>query len=74
MARIIVRLELTPNAKSGLEKAHVASGMTQVAMVSRLIQWYAVQPPIIQTLLMGHVPPAIRQEVIEIALRKIGRA
>jgi hypothetical protein len=72
MAGIIVRLELTPGAKKGLEKIYVASGMTQVSMVSRLIQWYADQPPAIKALIMGQIPTTIREDVIRIALRKIG--
>ena len=37
-ARIIVRIELTPNAKSRLNDLTDKAGMTQVAMLSRLVE------------------------------------
>jgi hypothetical protein len=58
MARIIVRLELTPQTKKCLNKAHQASRMKQLKMISRLIEWFGNQSHTIQTLIMGHVPPS----------------
>lgn len=41
--RIIVRIELTPNAKARLNECTDKAGMTQVAMLSRLVEWFANQ-------------------------------
>jgi len=48
--------------------------MTQVAVASRLIEWYSKQPYTIQALIIGNIPSAIRDEAIEIVLRKLGPA
>jgi hypothetical protein len=71
--RIILLLEMSENAHKTWLKISKQRGMTQVNMASRLVEWYAKQPHTIQTLILGHVPPTIREEVIQIALRKIGR-
>ncbi len=47
-ARIIVRIELTPPAKKALEQLTDKNGMTQVAMLSRLVEWLAHQSPTVQ--------------------------
>ena len=44
-ARIIVRIELTPKAKDRLNGLSERAGMTQLAMLSRLVEWFANQEP-----------------------------
>ena len=55
-ARIIVRIELTPNAKSRLNELTDKAGMTQVAMLSRLVEWFANQSDMIQAAVLGQYP------------------
>lgn len=43
MARIIVHIELTPLAKDRLNELTDKAGMTQVALLSRLVEWFAGQ-------------------------------
>jgi hypothetical protein len=71
--RIILRLEVTRKVGESWLKISEARGMNQVTIASRLIEWYGKQPHTIQALIMDQIPPAIREEVIEIALRKLGR-
>ncbi len=47
-SRIIVRIELTAPAKKALETLTGKKGMTQVAMLSRLVEWLANQSPTVQ--------------------------
>ncbi len=47
-SRIIVRIELIPPAKRALEQLTDKNGMTQVAMLSRLVEWLAHQSPTVQ--------------------------
>src|SRR6266850_562691 len=71
--RIILRIELTPKAKEHLEQLSDRQGMTQVAMLSRVIEWYAHQPEIIQRIIVGHLPPEIEQDVARLVLRQLAK-
>ena len=67
--RIIIRLELVKSAKQNLEQVCVDRGMTQLSVTSRLVEWFAEQPLLIQSAIMGHysqinVPDAILKEML----------
>jgi len=47
-SRIIVRFELKPSAKKALETVTEKKGMTQTALFSRLVEWFAKQPDAVQ--------------------------
>jgi hypothetical protein len=70
-SRIIMRIELTPKAKEHLEQISERQGMTQVAMLSRVIEWYARQPEVIQRIIVGHMPPEIQRDVARLVLQKL---
>jgi hypothetical protein len=69
--RIIVRAELMPRPKAWFDSIREVRGMTQIAAMSRLLEWYAEQPHAIQVLIMGQIPESIRDDVVRIALRKL---
>ena len=66
-SRIIVRLELTAPAKKTLELMTDKKGMTQVAMLSRLVEWFAKQPEAIQTSALSLDPATIKATGVQIA-------
>jgi hypothetical protein len=53
MKRVILRAELSPQAKAGLEKVCEQRGMTQVSVMSRLVLWFAQQDPSVQKAVLG---------------------
>ena len=57
-SRIIVRIDLTPPAKKAVETLTEKNGMTQVAMLSRLVEWFAQQPDSIRTAALSMDPEA----------------
>lgn len=69
--RIILRIELTPTAKEHLNQVSDTLGMTQVAMLSRLVEWFSRQPEMIQRIIVGHLPTQIQQEVARLMLRRM---
>ena len=69
--RIILRIELTPNAKEHLNQTSDTLGMTQVAMLSRIVEWFSQQPELIQRIIVGHVPAQIEQQVARVMLRRL---
>ena len=71
MSRIILRIEISPDAKDNLQGITRQSGMTQVAMLSRLVEWFANQPDIIQAAVMGHYPPEIQVDIAKLILKRL---
>ncbi|HEV8379516.1 MAG TPA: hypothetical protein VGP99_11750 [Tepidisphaeraceae bacterium] len=71
--RIILRIELTPGAKVRLNEFCDKAGMTQVATLSRLVEWFANQPDAVQRLIVGHVPREIQQDVARLMLKNLAK-
>lgn len=69
--RQIIRIQLTPAAKRKLDSATDALGMTNVATMSRLVEWFADQPEMIQAAVVGSFPDAIRSDVAAMILRRM---
>jgi hypothetical protein len=70
-ARIIVRIELTPPAKARLNEMSDRTGMTQVSLLSRLVEWFANQPEMIQGAVLGHYPKEIEADVARLILKRM---
>ena len=71
MSRIIVRIELTPEAKNHINDMCDRFGMTQVAMLSRLVEWFAGQSEMIQHAVLGHYPLDIQNEIAKLILKRM---
>lgn len=70
-SRIIVRIEITPEAKNHLTAMCRKAGMTQVALLSRLVGWFARQPDMIQAAVLGQYPPEVEQEIARLILKQM---
>jgi methyl coenzyme M reductase beta subunit len=70
-SRVIIRLEITPQAKTRLAEVTDAMGMTQVALTSRLVEWFAAQPEVIRAAVMGHYPKEIEADVAKLILKRM---
>jgi len=69
--RVIMRIELNPNAKKGLMELCDRLGMTQIATTSRIIEWFTTQPDVIQAAILGLYPQDIRADIAEIILKRL---
>jgi hypothetical protein len=72
--RVIIRLELSPQAKDALEEVCDGNGMTQVAVSSRLVEWFATQSPMLQAAILGHYPKDIERDIAELILKRMTSA
>jgi hypothetical protein len=72
--RIIVRIELTRSAKEQLENVSSQRGMTQVAVCSRLLEWFGSQSDIIQSAVLGHYPHIIQEDIAQLILKHMAKA
>lgn len=70
-ARIIVRIELTPDAKSRLNELCKKAGMTQVALLSRLVEWFAGQNDMIQAAVLGQYPAELEADIAKLILKRL---
>ena len=70
-SRIIVRIELTPSAKDSLNDLTDKAGMTQVALLSRLVEWFAHQSDMIQAAVLGQYPLEIQSEIARLILKRM---
>ena len=52
-SRASVRVELDPTAKERVEQVCHRKGMTQIAIVSRLVDWFVRQPEVVQRAILG---------------------
>jgi hypothetical protein len=69
--RFIMRIELSPAAKKQLTTLSDRHGMTQVSMMSRLVEFFAAQDEMIQGAMMRHFPSDIEGDVARLILEKM---
>ena len=69
--RFIMRIELTGPAKQKLSALSDKNGMTQVAMMSRLVEWFAGQNELIQAAVLGHYPQEVESDVARLILKRM---
>ena len=72
--RIVLRVEITAQAKQRLSDLTQRNGMTQVAVTSRLIEWFANQPDTIQAAILGRYPKEIEPEIARLILNRMAHA
>jgi len=71
--RVIVRLELSPPAKKALEETCDRNGMTQVAVSSRLVEWFHQQSDMLQAAILGHYPKELEADIAKLILQRLAR-
>ncbi len=69
--RVIMRIELLPEAKEALTGMTDRLGMTQIAATSRIIEWFTTQSDVVQAAILGLYPQDIRAEVAEMILKRM---
>jgi hypothetical protein len=69
--RVIMRVEVDVESKKELDEFCDRTGMTKVAAVSRLIDWFCRQPHGIQAILQGLLPSPIQEEIAHLILENL---
>jgi hypothetical protein len=65
-SRNIMRIDLSGPAKKKVEALSDQHGMTQVTIMSRMVEWFTQQKPVIQNqILMAQPPEAMRRETVQ---------
>lgn len=69
--RFIMRIELTGAAKNKLSALSDRHGMTQVAMMSRLVEFFAGQNELLQSAMIGRYPGEIEGDIAKLILKRL---
>ena len=69
--RFVIRVELSPPAKRMLTTVSDRNGMTQVAVMSRIVKWFHAQPDAIQAAVLGRYPKEFEQDIAKLILRRM---
>jgi hypothetical protein len=69
--RIIMRIEITPQAKAGLLDYCDRAGKIQIHAVSRIVEWFSEQPCEIQSIIMGDFPSSLLPDVSRLILKRL---
>ena len=70
-SRFVMRIELTGPAKAKLAELSDDTGMTQVAIMSRMVQWFSGQPEVIQAAVLRRYPQEVEADIARLLLRKM---
>lgn len=66
---IVVRLELSGDAKKQLATISKRSGMTQLSVASRLFEWFAKQSELIHGAVLSQYPKEMEPEIASVILK-----
>jgi hypothetical protein len=69
--RFIMRIELSASAKQKIAMLSERHGMTQVTMMSRMVEWFAEQDQTIQAVVLGCYPGEIESDVAKLILKRM---
>ena len=69
--RAVIRLQLDIAAKQALDRLCERRGMTQIAVLSRLVKWFATQDEVIQASVLGLMSDESLGELAEILLQRL---
>jgi 1,2-phenylacetyl-CoA epoxidase catalytic subunit len=72
--RVVFRIQLTTDAKKRLLDISDQLGITQIAIASRLVEWFANQPDLIQAAVLGLYPDLIKQDVATLILNRLAES
>lgn len=69
--RSIMRIQLDASAKDELDKVCEKRGMTQIAVMSRLVGWFVRQDDVIQTAVMSTLSDTAMSQLAKQLLKRL---
>lgn len=68
-----MRMELTPEAKEHLNQVSQKRGMTQIAIMSRMVEWFSLQEMGFQSIILGQTEGFDDADVARLILKKMAK-
>jgi hypothetical protein len=72
--RAVIRLELETLSKRQLDELADKRGMTQIAILSRLVKWFGRQDELVQASILGLLSEEMLGDVNELLHKRLGSA
>lgn len=72
--RAVIRLQLEVSAKQALDKLCERRGMTQIAVLSRMVRWFVAQDEVVQASILGLMSEAALGDIAQVLLKRIATA
>ena len=69
--RIILLTELTPEARRRTSELCHKHGMTQLSLISQVIEWLADQDDAVRGAVLGQCQPEIAEDIAKLILKKM---
>lgn len=69
--RVVYRIQLSTDAKQKLMELSDQLGITQIAITSRLVEWFANQPDHIQAAILGLYPDLLKKDIATLILERL---
>lgn len=69
--RSILRIQLDQSAKEGLERVCLQRGMTQISVMSRLVDWFVQQDEVIQLSVLRLLPDELAAPAAQQVLQRL---
>jgi predicted transcriptional regulator len=71
--RAVIRIQLDLDAKQRLDALCDKRGMTQIAVLSRLVTWFSKQNDLIQTAILGGLSAQDLSALAKLLLRRLSK-
>jgi predicted transcriptional regulator len=71
--RVVIRIQLDAEAKQRLDQLCDKRGMTQIAVMSRLVTWFSKQNDVIQTAVLGGLAQQDLAELSKLMLKRLSK-
>lgn len=68
---IFVTVALTAEAKAMIEQMCERTGMTQLATLSRLVEWFSKQNDLVRAAVLGHLPEGIAPDLSKVIMKRM---
>lgn len=69
--RKIIKISVNGDAKRAIESFASKTGMTEIAVASRVYQWFVAQDDVLRKGIVGILPETYEVDIAELALRRI---
>jgi hypothetical protein len=74
MDREIIKIAVSVQAKTAIERICQRYGMTQIELASRCYIWFAEQEEVVQAAVLGILPDAVAADVARMVLKRLADA
>ena len=71
--RSVIKVSVAPSAKTVIEKTAAQTGMKEIAVASRIYEWFAQQDDVLRKGVLGLLPEGYEADVAKLALERMAK-